>query len=141
MWDFAQSLQTGDWEFNAQRDFKSAEGLGLLQQRIHRRLMIGRGEYIYDRTGSLGSRLRALLGMGVPAAAGGLEGLVREALEPMNDEITITDVVVNFYGDGTGIVDSSTTVRATIDYQLNRGSAEVAQSVFGGLSTQVDIGV
>lgn len=137
-WDIAQNLQTGDWEFDSKRDLKSADGLGLIQQRIHRRLIVQRDEYLYDRSGTFGSRLRTLLNMGVPAASAGLEMLIREALAPM-DDITITNISVYSFNDGSNVVQTPTEVLARISYQLNFSTISLPPESLGQLSTDVSI--
>lgn len=139
-WDISQDLQTGDLVWDAKRDMLGAEGLGLIQQRIHRRLVIGRGEFIYDRSGQLGSRLRSLLNMGVPAASGGLAMLIREALTPMTD-IIVTGVDVYTFDDGSGVVHDPRNITARIQYQLNVSALDLPGDPSGQFATDVSIPV
>lgn len=110
-------MQTGDWLFDSRRDLQSVEAENLIQQRVHVRLMVERGEFIYDRSGSLGSRLRSVLGMGLPRGGPALEMLIREALEPM-DDIAISDITVYSYGDGSGKVTDPRSLLAQIKYSI-----------------------
>lgn len=139
-WDISQDLQTGDFVWDSKRDLLGAEGLGLIQQRIHRRLMIGRGEFLYDRSGQLGSRIRSLLNMGIPAASGGLEMLIREALTPMTD-ILVTTVDVFSFGDGSGVVNDPRNVTARIEYELNVSPVDFPSDSSGQFTTDVSIPV
>lgn len=135
-WDLAQNLQTGDLVWDAKRDLHYADGLGLIQQRIHRRLMIERGDFVFDRTGNLGSRLYSLLNMGIPSASAGIEMIIREALNPM-DDINVTDITIHYYGDGTNVVLSPSSVLAKITYQLNTAIGGVIVDTLGQFQTDV----
>ena len=116
-WDLQIDFKTGDLKWNSLRDLASAEGNGLIQQRMHVRLMIWRGGFMYDTTRTLGSRLYTLLDLGVPQSAASIEMVIREALADM-DDITITSIVVNTYADGSGKVADPRQILATITYQL-----------------------
>ncbi len=123
-WDIQQNFQTGDWIFNSVRDYASAEGANLVQQRIHVRLKTERGSFMYDRSGNLGSRLLDLVRLPGVQAAGGIEMIVREALAPM-DDITITDVVID-----TDVRQ----LKATIHYRLSslQNSPDLSTTVLLG---------
>lgn len=99
MWDLALDLQTGDLVFNANLDLASVVDYNVITQRIHTRLFIERGGYIYDDSGRLGSRL-GTIGLRLPMDKSHeiLPGLVREALEPM-DDIIITEIEVHDPGE------------------------------------------
>lgn len=139
-WDLSQNLQTGDWEWDSKRDLTYADGLRLIQERIHRRLMINRGEFLYDRSGQLGSRLRSLLNMGVPTASTNLAMIIKEALAPMQ-EILVTDVITYTYNDGTGVVTSPNNIYVSIQYQLNPANASLPPEALGEFQTGVSITV
>lgn len=138
--DIKQNEITGDWEFDSRRDIAGAEGMGLVEQRIRRRLRVVRGSYIYDASGTLGSRLRSMLRMGIPAVSAGIEMLIREALSPMTD-ILVTDVIVNTFGDGTGVVLDPTSMQVKIAYQIDLSAQNVVSASVGQFETTVDIPV
>lgn len=138
-WDIRQDLETGDWLFDSRRDLQSVEAENLVQQRIHVRLMVERGEFIYDNSGALGSRLRSVLGMGLPRGGPALEMLIREALEPM-DDISISDIRVFSYGDGTGKVTDPRVLLAQVKYNvIFTLSSDVIGEIPGEFSTDVVI--
>lgn len=140
-WDIRQDLQTGDWLFDSRRDLQSVEAEYLIQQRVHVRLMVERGEFIYDRTGTLGSRLRSLLSMGVTRGGPGLEQLIREALEPM-DDIAVSQINIFTYGDGSEMVTDPRVILARVEYTIvfTTSPGEIA-SFPGQYSTDVPIPV
>lgn len=110
-WDIAINLQTGDLVWTGVTDFGSRDGSALDQQRIHVRLFIERGEFVYDpEGGALGSRLLDILRL--PRARALLEAdlYVREALEPM-DDIQVTKVEV------LEVEEDARMVRLNISYQ------------------------
>jgi hypothetical protein len=138
-WDIKQNLQTGDWQFDSRRDLQSVEAENLVQQRIHVRLTVDRGQFIYDRTGQLGSRLRSILDMGVPRGGPALEMLIREALDAM-DDISVTNIRVFTYGDGSNKVRDPRAILAEIDYSiLFNLTDDLVASIPGEYSTQVGI--
>lgn len=101
--------------------------------------MVERGEFIYDRSGRLGSRLRTMRRLGVPQNASGLEMLIREALEPMTD-IAVTDVIVNTFGDGSDIVKDPRLFAARINYSILFALDDQFVTDDGGqVTTQVEI--
>jgi len=119
-WDIAIDLQTGDLVWTGITDFASRDGSALDQQRIHVRLFIERGEFIYDPTnGALGSRLLDILRL--PRARAMLEAdlYVREALEPM-DDIQVTNVEV------VEIEEDPRVVRLNITYHPRLDATDVA---------------
>ena len=99
-------LHTGDWIFTGNRDYAGVTGTALIAQRIHTRLVIERGSFIYDRTGELGSHLRSLLSMPVPKGKVLAEGIIREALEPMRD-IIVSEIVLQDVTDDPDIPPTS----------------------------------
>lgn len=93
-YDIAIDLKTGDLVWTGINDFGSRDGDALDKQRIHVRLFIERGEFIYDPTnGALGSRLLDILRLPRQRALVEAELYVREALEPM-DDIEVSSVGV-----------------------------------------------
>jgi hypothetical protein len=139
-YDLAQDLATGDLVWDSKRDLAGADGFGLIQQRIHRRLMVERGEYLYDTTGTLGSRLRSLLTMGVPLASGGIEQIIRDALSPMPD-VRVTNIEIYTYGDGSGMVTSPTNILAVITYEPNISNVEAPPQENAQFTANVSIPV
>lgn len=138
-WDLRQDLTTGDWVFDSIRDLQGVEAEYLTQQRIHVRLMIDRGQFIYDRSGTLGSRLRSVIGMGLTQAKGGLEGIVREALDPMTD-IAVSKVTIFTFNDGSGVVTNPNTIQAKIEYNMVFAlEQDIVSEIPGQVSTQVTI--
>lgn len=138
-WDLQIDLRTGDLVWNSIRDLSAVEAENLIRQRIHVRLKVERGAFIYDEAGTLGSRLNSLLDAGVPRAAANIEMIVREALEPMTD-IVVTDVVVNYYGDGTDAVVHPQHIKALIKYHLVfAGNEALSPDIPTQLETQVAI--
>lgn len=79
--------------------------------------MVERGEFIYDRSGVLGSRLRSILGMGLPRGGPALEMLIREALEPM-DDIAVSGISIYTFNDGSGKVNDPRQILAEIKYSI-----------------------
>lgn len=92
-WDIKCNLQTGDWEFKPNRDLAVAIGTDVMQQRVHTRLVIARGAWFYDATGTLGSRLHELFPLPYTIGASAIEQMAREALAPM-DDLAIDEVQV-----------------------------------------------
>lgn len=95
--DIAIDFRSGDLILAPNRDFAGISGLDEMAQRIHLRLMIERGTWLYDPTeGQLGSRLSSLPGMNQSRAIGEAGLLIREALAPMEDiEIEQVDVMLD----------------------------------------------
>lgn len=103
-WDLAIDLGTGDLVWTGINDIASRSGDALDKQRIHVRLFIERGEFIYDPThGALGSRITDALHLPRQRALQEIGLMVREALEPMED-IEITDVGVVEQDDGRSVL-------------------------------------
>jgi phage gp46-like protein len=92
-WDL-QISNFSDIVFGPSRDWQPITGEDLLKQRIMLRLRMQRGSWILDDTHDLGSNLHLSLRMQQPIALEELDTLVAEALEPMSDEITISDIEV-----------------------------------------------
>lgn len=115
--DLQIDLSTGELVFDAKRDFAGVQAESLIKQRIYNRLKIERGTFIYDRTGTLGSRLASILGSGIPRNESSLRMLIQEALDPMTD-INITDIEVFTYGDGSDMVTDMRKIAAKISYQI-----------------------
>lgn len=132
--DVRMNLATGDWEFNGLRDLAGVEAEQLIQQRVHVRLKVIRGTFMYDRTGTLGSRLVNLLNLDVPHGVEQIESIIREALAPMQD-ITITGITVNYAGDKSQnhpVLDPRM-VKATIEYTIVSETADIipiSESIF-----------
>lgn len=93
--DFALNPRTGDWVLTGNMDYQNVSGVALVSQRITVRLKIDRGKFIYDRTGTLGSRLRSAgTRQQRDRVLNELKLYVEEALEPMND-IEIKDIQID----------------------------------------------
>jgi hypothetical protein len=92
-WDLMISNHS-DLMFGPARDWQPITGEALLQQRIMLRLRMKRGSWILDDTGSLGGHLDFALQMQQPIGIEELDTLVAEALEPMSNEIAISDIEV-----------------------------------------------
>lgn len=100
--DLKFDFQTGDIVLAPNHDLAGVSGDSLTAQRIMLRIMIERGTFEFDDTGTLGSRVMLLarsLGNGIQQAA---SQAVREALEPMTDiRVTRVDVEFSKRDDGT----------------------------------------
>jgi len=92
-WDLCIS-NFNDLVFSPHRDMQTVSGEDLLNQRIILRLKMKRGSWIFDEHKDLGSNLDFALQMDQPNAIESLEMLVAEALEPISDEIIISQVEV-----------------------------------------------
>jgi hypothetical protein len=82
----------GDLVFGANKDLAGTSGVDLIKQRISLRLRLVRGEWVYDEDKTLGSSLHNLFSMSAEQSHTAIEPLVREALRPMDDEITIIGI-------------------------------------------------
>lgn len=137
--DLQVDLSSGDLVFDAKRDLAGVEAENLIKQRIHTRLTIERGTFIYDRTGTLGSRLFSMLGIGIPRNSDSLRMLIEEALQPM-DDINIQSVEVFSYNDGTDIVTDPRKIAANIKYQISYANIGIDLTTDSGeVSTLVSI--
>ncbi len=94
MWDLALA-PNGDLIISGNRDLAAKSGVDLLEQRMTMRLKMHRGEWTYDENNSLGSQLYRLIGDNPTRATATASAYVREALRPMEDEISIDDIQVN----------------------------------------------
>jgi hypothetical protein len=74
------------------------------------RLRMKRGSWIFDDARQLGSNLDFALRMNQPNALEQLEALILEALEPINDEITVGDIE-------TAVSDDERSINVTIKYE------------------------
>jgi hypothetical protein len=90
-WDLAITRDR-DLIFSAGRDFEYVEGSALINQRIQTRVKIVRGSWLFDEDGTLGSRLDLILSEDLIEGEANIEGLIREALDPIRDEIDIQDI-------------------------------------------------
>jgi hypothetical protein len=91
-WDLAIDFGTGDLVWTGNNDFGSRGGSDVDKQRIHVRLFIERGEFLYDPThGGLGSRLLDVTHLPRDRAIIEAPLYVREALSSMED-VEITNV-------------------------------------------------
>lgn len=117
-------LQTSDLVLAGNYDLAVSADFDVIAQRIHNRLMMDRGSFIYDRPGTLGSRLRTV-GTRVPMLRSkeGINLLVREALEPMSD-ITVTAIEIDNI--------AATEVEIRIAYKQNSALVETGNSPFEG---------
>jgi len=107
-WDLQLDPESGDFVFNGSRDLAPVVGDAILRQRISTRLKVDYGSFIYEP--ALGSRLRGILGSGVPRTENNIRSLIMDALEPM-DDIIVTDVVISY--------PDNRTIQATVMYQVN----------------------
>jgi hypothetical protein len=94
MWDLALDGESGDILFSPTRDLLGATGDGLTRQRILLRCKIPRGSWQYDDDKTLGSRLNTISRFPSSRQINEAPGIVREALEPM-DDIVLNDVQVS----------------------------------------------
>lgn len=111
--DLAIDYNTGDLKVSPRGSFDVRTGPATIEQRIRVRLRVGQGMWVLDPTnGTLGSRIAEVFRLPSYRAAGELELVIREALEPM-DDITVQDVDVH--------IDPKTakTISATIYYVIN----------------------
>ena len=106
-WDLALSPYQ-DLIFSANRDLQYVDGVALVNQRIITRLQIIRGTWLFDDSATLGSRLDLVLAEDQVQGPPNIEGLVREALEPIRDEIEIENIDVSLKPLGQVLV--------TVDY-------------------------
>ena len=115
--------ESGDVEFSNSLDLAITAGQNLIQQRIMVRLKMMRG-WIYDRTGTLGSRLNISLSEPITEGLDDIPGLVLEALDPMSNEILVEDISVQ-QSDS----DPKTVVVIVSYHLLNSQPAPVTQTV------------
>jgi phage gp46-like protein len=101
-----------DLEFSPSADIVIVGGDELVHQRIMVRLIMMRG-WIYDSTGDLGSNLYGILSDTAERAIQDIPALVLEALAPMNDEITVMDVLV------TNVNEASGSLQVIVEYRKN----------------------
>ena len=125
-WDIAVDLVTGDLVWTGVNDFAARDGSALDKQRIHVRLFIERGEFIYDPTnGALGSRLLDILHLPRQRALNEADLYVREALEPMDDievaNVGVEEVLVPV----TGAVDQRV-IRLTVSYHPKFDNSDIS---------------
>ena len=106
-WDLALSPYQ-DLLFSPGRDWQYVDGVALINQRIVTRLMIVRDSWLFDDTGVLGSHLDLALREDQVEAEANIDGLVREALDPINDEINIRDIHID--------VDAIGQIKVLIEY-------------------------
>lgn len=102
-WDLA--LVNGDLVFAANRDLAGISGTDLLEQRMKTRLRVLRASWVYDRDGTFGSNLHRLIGMAPEAANTAVIAYVREALRPMDKEISIEEITNYYELEGGGLTD------------------------------------
>jgi phage gp46-like protein len=108
-WDLALA-PNGDLIISGARDLAGKSGTDLLEQRMILRLKLHRGEWSYDDNDSFGSQLYRLIGENPVKAQAQAPAYVREALRPMENEVLIDDVQVNF--------DDSRSITLTLLYQV-----------------------
>lgn len=85
MFDLAIDLESCDLMFGPHTDLLGASGDVVTRQRILARCKIPRGSWVYDETGTLGSRLYQISGHPTGQQLSQSPSLVQEALEPMQD--------------------------------------------------------
>lgn len=113
-WDLALDGDTGDLLFSPTLDLLGSTGDGLTKQRILIRCKVPRGAWEYDPDGTLGSRLQTVSRAPSPAQLAAAPGLVREALEPM-DDIHIDDVQVSIDENNRLVVEVAYTPLPVVD--------------------------
>jgi hypothetical protein len=91
--DLALNPATGDLVFSGNRDIQGISGPNQVAQRIHIRLMVRAGEWIYDKDKSLGSYLPGTLQHARERVLNELPLLIEQALSPMTD-VTIQEVEI-----------------------------------------------
>lgn len=84
--------------FSGNRDLQGVSGIALIEQRMRLRLRMMRGQWQFDISGTLGSRLYTLPGKSPDEAAAQAQMYVREALRDMT-EIAIDDVITDTTAD------------------------------------------
>lgn len=146
-WDLAIDFRTGDLVWTGNNDLGSRGGEDIDKQRIHVRLFIERGEFIYDPThGGLGSRLLDVVHLPRERAIMEAPLYVREALAPMEDiEIVSVEAVEQaaaIVEDTYGLVNlvpnpSFEPNIAGWGYQGSTISRDSTVSKFGGSSLKV----
>src|SRR5580765_563103 len=130
MWDISIA-GNGDLVMAASRDLGGVSGTDLLDQRISLRLRIHRGTWFFDKNGTLGSNLYRILGA-APQAALEIDAYVREALRPMNDEISVEDIFAEYDDDLKSIV-------IQVSYMQISGGPGEDMSLPGGLAQQTTV--
>jgi hypothetical protein len=141
-WDVAIDLVTGDLVWTGVNDFGSRDGSALDKQRIHVRLFVERGEFIYDPTnGALGSRLLDILRLPRQRALNEAELYIREALEPMDDievvNVGVEEVVVPTHQSTT--VSRTNAVRNPSFENTINGYAAYQNGINGTIARVIDI--
>jgi hypothetical protein len=90
-WDIKIS-EFQDLVYTPGRDLQTLTGEALISQRIFVRLKINQGSWIFDEDDTLGSNLYIGLHLNETQALEQIPLLVSDALDPMRDEIEITDI-------------------------------------------------
>lgn len=93
---------SGDLWFTSTRDFQITSGTHVLEQRIRLRCQIVKNNFIFNR--ALGSNLDQALRDPRPQSLAEIPTFIREALEPMSDEISITDIQLTESEDGRNVL-------------------------------------
>ena len=86
----------GDLVMAANSDLGGISGTALLEQRMRVRLMLHQGSWAYDTSGTLGSSLYTLAGQAPDKAGAAIEPFVRQALRPMESEISVDEVWIAY---------------------------------------------
>jgi hypothetical protein len=90
-YDFSLHPLTGDWLWSANRDIQGVSGPDQVAQRIHTRLKVKQGSWIYDQDKTLGSLLGSMLTAPRTRVVNELSLIIEHALEPMRD-VEITNI-------------------------------------------------
>lgn len=93
MFDLAIS-EFGDLMISGHGDLLGKSGVDLIEQRMLIRLRVQRGAWLYDTDKTFGSNLHRLVGTSTADASTAAIAYVREALRPMENEISVENVEV-----------------------------------------------
>jgi phage baseplate assembly protein W len=132
MYDLAIS-EHGDLVMAGNRDLAGISGTDLLEQRMRVRLTLHRGSWAFDSTNTLGSSLYTLIGMSPDKAGSSIQPYVRQALRPLETEITIDDVWVAYeQADGTFTQEvpiASRSIMVIVVYHVQPSQSEITTEV------------
>lgn len=132
--DLRIDFQNRDLTLSPVSDLAIAQGDDLVRQRVLIRLIVERGTFEYDPTGTLGSRIMLLAratGINVFQA---VDQAVREALEPMAD-IRVVAVNAAYALMSDDVTEDKRTIRVEVRYvmvenQASPGDEQTTGDVF-----------
>jgi phage baseplate assembly protein W len=132
MYDLVIS-EHGDLVMAGNRDLAGVSGIDLLEQRMRIRLMLHRGSWAFDPDDTLGSALYTLMGMPPDSAGGSIDPLVRQALKPMENEISVDEVWIAYeQSDGAFTQEApavSRSILVIVVYHVQPSSDEIATEI------------